>query len=93
MPPRAQNLRQGIVMKTSFKTQVLRMGLSSLVDINIFVLKYFLFSFFRFFFFSNLLNQYLLNVKPQKGNSRALFNDERFYRETEISLFKSTYFT
>ena len=43
-----QNLRQGIVMKTSFKgivmkpsfkTRVLRMGLGSFVDINIFVIK------------------------------------------------------
>ena len=39
---RAQNLRQGIVMKTSFETRVLRMGLGSFVDINIFVVKYYL---------------------------------------------------
>jgi len=29
-------------MKTSFKTRVLRMGLGSFVDINIFVMKYYL---------------------------------------------------
>ena len=34
--PRAQNLRQGIVMKTSFGTQISRMGLGSFMDINIF---------------------------------------------------------
>ena len=39
---RAQNLRQGIVIKTSFETQVSRMGLGSFVDINIFVLKYYI---------------------------------------------------
>ena len=38
---RAQNLRQGIVMKTRFKTRVLRMGLGSFVDINIFVYEIF----------------------------------------------------
>ena len=37
----AQNLRQGIVLKTSFETRVLRMGLGSFVDINIFVMKYY----------------------------------------------------
>ena len=37
---RAQNLRQGIVMKTSFGTQVSQIGLGSFVDINIFVIKY-----------------------------------------------------
>ena len=37
-----KNVRQGIVMKTSFETWVLRMGLSSFVDINIFVMKYYL---------------------------------------------------
>ena len=38
---RGQNLRQGIVMKTSFKTRVSRMGLGSFVDINFFVMKYY----------------------------------------------------
>ena len=35
--PWAQNLRQGIVMKTSFKTRVSRMGLGSFVNINLFL--------------------------------------------------------
>ena len=35
-------------MKTSFETRVLWMGLGSFVDINIFVMKYYLFSFFIF---------------------------------------------
>ena len=39
--PRAQNLRQGIVMKTSFETRVSQMGLGSFVDINMFVIKYY----------------------------------------------------
>ena len=38
---RVQNLRQGIVMKTSFGTRVSQMGLPSFVDIDIFVLKYY----------------------------------------------------
>ena len=37
----AQNLRHSIVMKTSFKTRVSRMGLGSFVDINIFAVKYY----------------------------------------------------
>ena len=39
LEPRAQNLRQGYVMKTSFGTLVSRIGLGSFVDINIFVMK------------------------------------------------------
>ena len=42
--PFAQNLRYGIVMKTTFETRVLRMGLGSFVNINIFVMKYYFFS-------------------------------------------------
>jgi len=42
---RAQNLRKGIVMKTSFETRVSRMGLGSFVDINIFVVKYYFIKF------------------------------------------------
>jgi len=38
---RAQNLRQGIVIKTSFKTRVSRVGLGSFVNIDIFVMKYY----------------------------------------------------
>ena len=59
LDPRAQNLRQGIIMKTSFKTRVLRMGLGSFVDINIPVSSYSP-------FFSNLSNQNLQNVKTPK---------------------------
>ena len=39
--PWSPNLRQGIVMKTSFGTQVSRMCLGSFEDINIFVMKYY----------------------------------------------------
>jgi len=41
LEPRAQNLRQGIVLETSFGILVSRMGLGSFVDINIFVMKYY----------------------------------------------------
>jgi len=60
---RAQNLRQGIDMKTSFETRVSQTGLGSLVDINIYVLNIFL-SYSPFLF--NLLNQNLQNVKTPK---------------------------
>ena len=42
---RAQNLRQGIVLKTCFKTRVSQMGLGSFVNINIFVMKYYFIQF------------------------------------------------
>ena len=43
---RAQNLKQCIVMKTSFETRVSQMGLPSFVDIDIFVLKYYFILFY-----------------------------------------------
>ena len=46
---RAQNLGQGIIMKTSFKTRVLRLGLGSSVDINILVMKYLFLHILHFF--------------------------------------------
>ena len=68
----AKNLRQGIIMKTSFKTRVLRMGLDSSVDINIFVMKLF-FIFFIFIEFLKSKSTQMLRV--QKGNSRVSFYD------------------
>ena len=44
----AQKLRQGIVMKTSFKTRVSRMGSGSYVIINIFVMQYYFYQFFLY---------------------------------------------
>ena len=38
---RGQNLRKGIVVKTSFRTRVLRMRLGSFVNINIYFMKYY----------------------------------------------------
>ena len=67
----AQNLRLGIVMKTSYETRVSRMGLGSFVDINIFGKNVILFSYFIFSIFSNLSNQYLhkcLTPKRKLGN-------------------------
>ena len=69
----AQNLRQGIVMKTSFKTQVLRMGLSSFVDIDIFVMKYLFLPILHFSRISQIKIYKML--RPQKGNSRVSLND------------------
>ena len=71
--PRAQKLRQGIVMKTSFKTQVLRMGLSSFVDIDIFVMKYLFLPILHFSRISQIKIYKML--RPQKGNSRVSLND------------------
>ena len=42
---RAQNLRHGIVIKTSFKPRVTRMGLGSFGNINIFLMKYYVLQF------------------------------------------------
>ena len=50
-------------MKTSLKTRVSRMGLGSLVNINIYVMKYYLFIFSNVF---ESLNSNLQNVKTPK---------------------------
>ena len=64
---RAQNLKQGNILKTSFKTWVSRMGLGRVVNINIFVMKYYFIQFVYILnFFSNLLNQNLQSVKTPK---------------------------
>ena len=70
---RAQNLRQGIIMKTSFKTRVLRMGLGSFVDINILVMKYLFLHILHFFRISQI--KIFKMLRPQKGFSRVLLND------------------
>ena len=74
LPPRAQNLRQGAVMKTSFKTRVSRMGLGSFVNIIIFVMKYNFFPFvYILHFFESLKLKSTQVLRPQKGNSGVLF--------------------
>ena len=71
LTPRAQNLRQGIVLKTSFKTRVSRMGLGSFVNVNIFVIKYNLFQFV-----------YLLHFfKSHKSKSTQMLNPKKETRE------------
>ena len=63
---RAQNLRQGI-MKTSFKTRVLRMGLGSFVDISIFAMKYYFFQFVYILHFIRICQiKIYRNVKTPK---------------------------
>ena len=72
----AQNLRQGIVMTTSFETRVSQMGLGSFVDFNIFVVKYYFIYFLHFLhFFKSLKSKSTQMLRPQKGNSRVSFND------------------
>ena len=72
----AQNLRQGIVMKTSFETRVSGIGPGSFVNIHIFVMKYFSYLVSPYSpFLSNLLNQIYKMLKPQKGNAGVSFND------------------
>jgi len=52
------------------------MGLRRFVDINIFVIQYYIsFSLFIFSISSNLLNQIYKMLRPEKGNSRVLLND------------------
>ena len=74
--PWVQNLRQGIVMKTSFETRVSWMGLGRFVDINLFVMKYYLFTFFIFSIFLNpLKSKSTQMLRPQKGNWGVSFNN------------------
>ena len=60
-------------MKTSFKTRVLRMGLSSFVDIDIFVMKYLFLLILHFSRISQIKIYKML--RPQKGNSKVSLND------------------
>ena len=65
----AQNLRQGIVMKTSFESRRARMGLGSFVDINIFVMKYYFIYFIHILhFFESFKSKSTLMLRPQKTN-------------------------
>ena len=64
---RTQNLRQGIVMKTSFKTRVLRMELLQFCEYQYFVMKYFVINFFKFsIFFKISVIKIYTNVKTPK---------------------------
>ena len=47
----AQNLRQSLVVKTSFDTRVSRTGLGSFVDIIIFFMKYYFIQFLHILHF------------------------------------------
>ena len=77
-PSLSPKLKTGyIVMKTSFKTRILRMGLGSFVDINIFVMKHFYSVSSYSPFFSNLLNQNLQNVKTPTRKLESFF--QRYY--------------
>ena len=63
----AQNFRQGIVLKTSFKAWVSQMGLGSFVNINIFVMKYYFFQFvYILIFFKSLKSKSTQMLTPQK---------------------------
>ena len=72
-------------MKTSFKTRVLRMGLSSFVDIDIFVMKYLFLPILHFF--SNLSNKNLQNVKTPKRKLKGFVERYSFkFRALEIEI-------
>ena len=72
----AQNLRQGIVMKPSFKSRVSQMGLGSFVNFNIFVMKYYFLSLFTFsILFEFVKSKSTEMLRPQKGNSGVSFKD------------------
>ena len=74
--PFAQNLRYGIVMKTTFETRVLRMGLGSFVNIKIFVMKYYFFQFdYILLFFESVKSKSRQMLRPQKGNWKVSFNN------------------
>ena len=74
---RAQNLRQDIVMITSFRTRVSWMGSDSFVDIDIFVTKYYFIQLIFIFsiFFESLKSKSTQMLGPQKGNSGVSFYD------------------
>ena len=70
--PLSRNLRPGIVLKTSFKTRVSRLGLGSCVNMNI---CYEIFSLFLFsIFFESLKSKCTQMLRPQKGNSGVLYS-------------------
>ena len=54
------------------------MGLGRFVEISIFVMKYFLFSFFIFSILSNLLNQNLHKVKTPKRKLESFVQQYSF---------------
>ena len=63
-------------MKNSFKTRVSRTDLGSLVNINIFVMKYYLFPFvYTVHSFESLKSKSTQMLRPQKVNSGVSFND------------------
>ena len=63
-------------MKNSFKTRVSRIDLGSLVNINIFVMKYYFFPFvYTVHFFESLKSKSTQMLRPQKVNSGVSFND------------------
>ena len=72
--PRAQNLRQSIVLKTSFKTRVSRMGLEAVLWISIFLQWNIFFSLFTSsIFFDYLKSKSTQMWRSQKENSRFSF--------------------
>ena len=74
--PRAQNLRQSIVLKTSFKTRVSRMGLEAVLWISIFLQWNIFFSLFTsLIFFDYLKSKSTQMWRSQKENSRFSFYD------------------
>ena len=63
-------------MKTSFGVRVSRGGLDNFIDINIFVLKYYLIFFLHILhFFEYFKIKIYTNVRPQKVNSGVSIND------------------
>ena len=77
----------GIVMKTSFKTRVLRMGLGSFVNINIFVIKIILFSLFTFsILFEFVKSKSTQMLRPQKRKFRSYVQRYSFKFRAQGSL-------
>ena len=69
-------LKTGYRNENQFRTRVSRMSLSSFVDINIFVLKYYVFQFlYILHFVESLKSKSSQMLTPQKGNWMVSFND------------------
>ena len=80
---RAQNLRQGIFMETSFRARVSRIGLGILMDINIFVIH----------FFPNLSHKSKSTqmLRPKKEKSVVSFNNVQCVKVYRAENFRMGY--
>ena len=79
-------LKTGCRYENHFKPRVSRMGLSSFVNFNIFLMKFYFFQYvYILLFFESLKSKSTQMLKPQKENSGA--RNLKVYRWTKFSSF------